>query len=98
MPVSNLFVNKLIMINLNQQVETIEEQNLVNQTEISSVSSSKTSDIKDTKHFKLKKDWSSVRDVREGAEGTQVFGTRTLDSKDNVWNHNAWLVNHFFTF
>ncbi|CAG8485363.1 14346_t:CDS:2 [Acaulospora colombiana] len=40
---------------------------------------------------KLKKDWSSVCDVREG---TPVFGTRILSDKDNVWNHNAWYVNH----
>ncbi|CAG8587777.1 6029_t:CDS:2, partial [Diversispora eburnea] len=73
--------------NINQQVETIKEQISVDQTEASLVSSFGTLNTKD---IKLKKDWSSVRDVREGAEETQVFGTRTLDKKDNVWNHNAW--------
>ncbi|CAG8460787.1 17686_t:CDS:2 [Cetraspora pellucida] len=38
-------------------------------------------------HSKLKKDWSSVRDIRED---TPTFGTRTLENKEHVWNHNAW--------
>ncbi|CAG8576220.1 5761_t:CDS:2 [Dentiscutata erythropus] len=41
----------------------------------------------DTDRSKLKKDWSSVRDIRED---TPTFGTRILENKEHVWNHNAW--------
>ncbi|CAG8457298.1 17410_t:CDS:2 [Racocetra persica] len=41
----------------------------------------------DNNRSKLKKDWSSVRDI---CENTPTFGTRTLENKEHVWNHNAW--------
>ncbi|CAG8536984.1 7642_t:CDS:2 [Acaulospora morrowiae] len=54
-----------------------EENDQISQNEVTSSNT----------NAKPKKDWSSVCDVREG---TPVFGTRILDNKDNVWNHNAW--------
>ncbi|CAG8484349.1 5755_t:CDS:2 [Scutellospora calospora] len=41
----------------------------------------------DIDRSKLKKDWSSVRDVRQESP---TFGTRILENKEHVWNHNAW--------
>ncbi|CAB4374835.1 uncharacterized protein OCT59_017553 [Rhizophagus irregularis] len=36
---------------------------------------------------KLKKDWSSVKDIRQESK---TFGTRLLENKEDVWRHNAW--------
>jgi hypothetical protein len=38
-------------------------------------------------NIKLKKDWSSVKDIRQESK---TFGTRLLENKEDVWRHNAW--------
>ena len=36
---------------------------------------------------KLKKDWSSVKDI---CQESKTFGSRLLENKEDVWHHNAW--------
>jgi hypothetical protein len=40
-----------------------------------------------TENVKQKKDWSSVKDIRQESK---TFGTRLLENKEDVWHHNAW--------
>lgn len=73
--------NSRYILSLAYTINKYSTTNMLQATEKEDITPSSSDDTK------LKKDWSSVKDIRQESE---IFGTRLLENKEDVWRHNAW--------